>query len=54
VRVLLQRHGTALAQLCELPESALGPVLNDIVDWPLDILARITADERTLAQTWAH
>ena len=53
-RALLQRHGAALAQHCRPPETAIAPVLDEIIDWPLGILARITADERTLALAWVH
>jgi hypothetical protein len=49
VRVLWERHGAALSRHCRLSESALAPTLDEIISWPLDVLAKITATERALA-----
>ena len=46
-RALLQRYGATLAEQCGVPTTALD--FEEVLDWPLGILRKITAVERALA-----
>jgi hypothetical protein len=48
-RVLWERYGAVLTRHYGLSEAALGPVLDEIIGWPLDVSAKLTAVERALA-----
>jgi hypothetical protein len=45
-RAIMRRHGAALAEHYGV---ALDAALDEIISWPLDVLAHITAVERALA-----
>jgi hypothetical protein len=48
-RVLLLRYGRALTQHYGLPVTALDPIIDEIISWPLDILRKMIAVERAWA-----
>ena len=50
-RTIMRRHGAALKQHygAALSAERLGAVLDEIIGWPLDVLAKLTAVERALA-----
>jgi hypothetical protein len=50
-RTIMRRHGAALKQHygAALSAERLDAVLDEIIGWPLDVLAKLTAVERALA-----